>query len=167
MQHTAAFMSQKQDWTTPQAFFDYWNRIYRFTLDAAASHDNAKCDRYFTEADDALTKDWDGVVWLNPPYGPGIGKWVRKAYQESQKVATVVMLIPARTETRWWHDYVMKADHIALVRRRMRFGGATINAPFPSCVVIFNSPKSFTTQFSTMNRILDAHNHGTENKNEQ
>lgn len=155
MKHVAAFMSEKQDWATPQAFFDYWNETYQFTLDAAASHDNAKCDRYFTEDDDALTKDWDGVVWCNPPYGHGIGKWVRKGYEESQKGATVVMLIPARTETQWWHSYVMKADHIVLIRGRMRFGDSTINAPFPSCVVIFNSPKSIITQFSTMDRILD------------
>jgi len=155
MKHSAAFMSEKQDWATPQAFFDYWDNQIGFTLDAAASHDNAKCDRYFTEEDDALTRDWDGVVWVNPPYGHGIGKWVKKGYEESQKGSLVVMLIPARTETQWWHSYVMRAAEIILIRGRMRFGDSTINAPFPSCLVIFEPHYSGDPQFSTMDRILD------------
>lgn len=156
MQHAAAFMSQKQDWTTPKPFFDYWNRNYRFTLDAAAEPHNALCDRYFTPEDDALSKDWENeTVWLNPPYGPGIGKWVKKAYEESQKGAEVVMLIPARTETSWWHEYVMQAREIVLIRGRMRFGGSQVNAPFPSCVVIFDPWHKSDPIFSTMDRILD------------
>lgn len=98
MQHNAAFLSQRQDWETPHAFFSHLDDCYGFTFDAAASHDNAKCSRYFTEEDDALTQPWDGVVWLNPPYGPGIGKWVRKGYEEAQKGAIVVMLLPVRMD---------------------------------------------------------------------
>jgi phage N-6-adenine-methyltransferase len=155
MNHVAAFMSRKQDWTTPRPFFDYWNTRYNFTLDAAAEPHNALCDRYYTTEDDALTQDWEGTVWVNPPYSAGIGKWVGKAYEEARKGATVIMLIPARTETRWWHTYVMQAAEVVLIKGRMRFGGSPINAPFPSCVVIFNPWHRGEPTFSTMDRILD------------
>lgn len=155
MKHTAAFMSEKQDWTTPRPFFDHWNDRYSFTLDAAAEPHNALCDRYFTPEDDALSQDWTGSVWVNPPYTAGIGKWVRKGFEEAQKGATVVMLIPARTETRWWHDYVMRSAEIWLIKGRMRFGGSPINAPFPSCVVVFHRVRAAQPEFHTMDRILD------------
>lgn len=137
MQHTAAFSSERHDWETPQDFFDAWNREYNFTLDAAASPDNAKVDSYFTKEDDALSQDWPGVVWCNPPYGRKIGTWVEKAYRESLKGATVVMLIPARTETRWWHRYVKNARWIYFMKGRLKFSGSGSNAPFPSAVVVF------------------------------
>jgi len=358
MKHAAAFLSQKQDWTTPQAFFDHWDDKYGFELDAAASFENRKCDRYFDEDDDALAQRWaheicqvhgiiypiarglrhepdqdmhemrdgeacnDGVlcgeegqvqpvgshvlvsglpqgegkaeaggkaigpyrkaeapggkaslcperkgpgveaahqrdgqspapttptqrqmglddrglggnktsvgtqvrvlrndnqgapsgplhsprtsrvhghasgehhpgmsdlqpqegppspeglpqtgrlcphcgmaltarpavVFCNPPYSHGIGTWVRKGYEEAERGATVVMLIPARTETAWWHDYVMHAAEIWLIRGRMRFGGHTINAPFPSCVVVFHRIRAASPEIHTMDRILD------------
>ena len=84
-----------------------------------------------------LLEDWVGRCWMNPPYGRGIGKWVQKAYEESLKGTLVVCLLPSRTDTKWWHDYVMKAKEICFIKGRLKFGGAKNSAPFPSCVVIF------------------------------
>lgn len=103
------FSSNRDDWETPQALFDALDAEFGFTLDPCASAANAKCGQYYTEQDDGLRQPWGGVVFVNPPYGRVIGKWVRKAYHEAQNGATVVMLIPSRTDTHYWHDYVMKA----------------------------------------------------------
>lgn len=134
------FSSKSNEWATPQSFFDRLNEMYGpFTLDAAASDDNYKVDTYLTVGDDALAVDWSGnTVFLNPPYGRGLKDWIRKSYEEGQKDnTTVVMLIPARTDTKYWHDYVMKADEIRFVRGRIKFGDETNSAPFPSAVVVF------------------------------
>ena len=134
------FSSKSNEWATPQSFFDKLNEMYGpFTLDAAASDKNYKVDTYLTVDDDALSADWSGnTVFLNPPYGRGLKEWIRKSYQEGQKQdTTVVMLIPARTDTKYWHDYVMKADEIRFVRGRIKFGDETNSAPFPSAVVVF------------------------------
>ena len=114
------------------------NTLYHFTLDAAATTENAKCQRFFTKEDDALAQDWGGeIVWCNPPYGRSIRKWVKKAYEESRKPGTkVVMLLPARTDTAWFHDYAKKGN-VVFIRGRLRFGGAQSNAPFPSILVVF------------------------------
>jgi site-specific DNA-methyltransferase (adenine-specific) len=130
------FSSATDDWATPQNLFDQLNSKYGFTLDAAASHTNRKVEQYFTKEDDALAKDWPGVVWLNPPYGREIGKFMAKAYKESQKGSTVVCLVPARTDTAWWHDYAMKGE-IEFLRGRLKFGNAKNAAPFPSAIVVF------------------------------
>ncbi len=130
------FSSATDLWATPQEFFDRLNAVHGFTLDACANPDNAKCDRYFTKEQDGLTQSWDGVVWMNPPYGREIGHWMRKAYEASQQGATVVYLVPARTDTRWWHDYAIKGS-IEFIRGRLKFGGHKTNAPFPSAVVVF------------------------------
>ena len=129
--------SNNGEWETPQAFFDRLDAEFGFNLDAAASPENAKCDVYCTKEDDTFDFCWSGTVWLNPPYGREIIRFVEKAYIESVTGATVVVLVPARTDTRWWHDYVMKADEIRLVRGRLRFVGALSSAPFPSAVAIF------------------------------
>ena len=133
------FSSDRPDWATPQAFFDLVDAEFRFTLDAAAEPHNAKCERYYSEADCGLLNEWTGVVWCNPPYGRGIDEWIRKGYESAQAGATVVMLIPARTDTAYWHDYVMRAAEIRLVRGRLVFGTgeARANAPFPSALVVF------------------------------
>lgn len=123
------------EWETPQDFFEALDEEFRFNLDAAASADNAKCLRYYDA--DGLGLPWKSVVWCNPPYGTQIGKWVEKGYHEARRGATVVMLIPARTETAYWHDYVMHAAEIRFVRGRLRFSGYKVNAPFPSAVVVF------------------------------
>lgn len=139
MKHTSAFSSQTHTWQTPPDLFDALNREFRFTLDAAASEENALAPTYFTEEDDALSKTWTGTVFCNPPYGPGIGKWVKKCYEEAAKGVIVVALIPARTDTDWWHRYVMWASEVRLIRGRLRFSGSPINAPFPSCIVVFGA----------------------------
>tara|TARA_Y100000296_G_scaffold52720_1_gene60325 strand:+ start:1356 stop:1889 length:534 start_codon:yes stop_codon:yes gene_type:complete len=135
------FSSASAEWDTPQAFFDKLDKQFQFTLDPCATPASAKCDKYFTEEDDGLAQDWRGhTVFVNPPYGRGIGAWLKKGYQESkQHNTTVVMLVPARTDTKWWHDYVMKAKEVHLVRGRLKFGGSENAAPFPSAVVVFHS----------------------------
>ena len=131
------FSSKKMDWETPQAFFDELNLEFSFTLDACATPENAKCKSFFTIYDDALKQDWFGNVWMNPPYGRSIGKWIRKAYLEVQvgNADLVVCLIPARTDTAYWHDYCMKGE-IRFIRGRLCFSNAG-RAPFPSAIVIF------------------------------
>jgi phage N-6-adenine-methyltransferase len=130
------FSSTTDMWSTPQAFFDKLNDVHNFTLDACATHENAKCADYFTEADCGLKKKWVGTVWMNPPYGRTIGLWMCKAYESSLGGAKVVCLVPARTDTAWWHDYAMKGE-IEFIRGRLKFGNAKNSAPFPSAIVIF------------------------------
>jgi phage N-6-adenine-methyltransferase len=132
------YSSNKDDWETPD---DLWQELYRefwFGLDACASNDNYKCWEYFTIEDDALKQDWSrwNSVFMNPPYGKQIGKFVKKAYEESLKGCTVVCLLPARTDTAWFHDYCKKGE-IRFIRGRIRFSNAKWNAPFPSMIVIF------------------------------
>ena len=113
--------------------------MWHFTLDAAASDENAKCARYFTAADDGLVKSWAGErVWLNPPYGRALPAWIAKAYRESLRGALVVMPIPARTDTAAWHDYIFPhASEVIFLRGRLKFGGSDASAPFPSVIVRF------------------------------
>ena len=119
------FSSKSNEWYTPQYLFDELNEKYQFTLDPCASHENAKCDKYFTIEDDGLTKDWSkDIVFMNPPYGRNIKHWIKKAYEESVKGATVVCLIPARTDTTYWHDYIFNnAYNIKFLKGRIKFGG--------------------------------------------
>ena len=130
------FSSATDDWATPQTFFDEQNAKYNFTLDACASDSNHKVANYYTVEDNALIQDWTGVVWLNPPYGREIGKFMAKAYAESLKGAKVVCLVPARTDTAWWHDYAAKGE-VTFIRGRLKFGNAKNSAPFPSALVVF------------------------------
>lgn len=130
------FSSKTDLWSTPQEFFDQLNAEFGFTLDACATPDNAKCTKYFTREDDGLAQIWEGIVWMNPPYGRGIEPWVRKAYESAQAGALVVCLVPSRTDTKWWHEYCMKGE-VRFVKGRLKFGGAKENAPFPSAVVVF------------------------------
>jgi phage N-6-adenine-methyltransferase len=114
------------------------NDEFHFSLDVCATEETAKCRRYFTKEDDALSMEWSGVCWMNPPYGRKIGVWLKKAYESTiSNDATVVCLIPARTDTAWWHDYVMKANEIRFIRGRLKFGDAKNSAPFPSAIVVF------------------------------
>jgi len=130
------FSSETDLWATPQDFFDKQNAIYNFTLDVCATDDNAKCKKYFTKNDDGLNKEWHGVCWMNPPYGREIKQWMHKAYNESLKGVTIVCLVPARTDTVWWHEYAMKGN-IEFIRGRLKFGNAKNSAPFPSALVVF------------------------------
>jgi site-specific DNA-methyltransferase (adenine-specific) len=132
------FSSATDEWATPQAFFDELDAEFHFTLDVCATSENAKCPRYFTRSEDGLAQPWGQErCWMNPPYGRAIGAWMRKAYEASNLGALVVCLIPARTDTAWWHDYAAKAPERRFVRGRLRFGDANHSAPFPSVVVIF------------------------------
>lgn len=139
MMNKALFSSNRQDWETPPDFFKKYDDVFRFTLDACATPQNAKCGKYYTKDDDGLTKDWkDHRVWCNPPYGREIARWVKKAHDEAEKSnTTVVMLLPARTDTAWFHDYILGQAAIEFVRGRIKFVGASSAAPFPSMVVIF------------------------------
>lgn len=132
------YSSQTDKWATPQDFFDELNSKYHFTLDVCATEADAKCERYYSPEEDGLAQEWEGVCWMNPPYGRNItGKWVKKAVEESRKGCTVVSLLPARTDNAWWHDYVMPYGEITFIRGRLKFGGSKDNAPFPSAVVVF------------------------------
>lgn len=125
------------EWSTPQYFFDQMNAMYGFDLDAAATKENAKCKEYFTMEDDGLAQSWAGHrVWCNPPYGRDVGKWVKKGYEESEH-ALVVMLLPASTDTSWFHEYCLKGK-IMFLRGRLRFGESKHNATFSSMVVVFD-----------------------------
>ena len=133
------YSSKTNEWSTPQAFFDELNKEFNFTLDPCATSENAKCTKYFTVEDDGLKQDWSkDTVFMNPPYGREIKYWVQKAYEESLKGATVVCLIPARTDTAYWHDYIFgKADDIRFLRGRLKFGDSKNPAPFPSAIIIY------------------------------
>lgn len=134
------FSSKSTEWATPQHFFDQLEEQFgKFTLDPCANESNYKVKNRFTEKDNGLEKDWSGNnVFMNPPYGRGIKHWIKKAYEEAQKDdTTVIALIPARTDTRYWHDYVMKAQSIFFVKGRLKFGNGDNSAPFPSAVVVF------------------------------
>ena len=131
------FMSNRLDWGTPNEIFEPLDKEFGFTLDPCATPENAKCEKFYTPDDDGLSRSWaDEVVFMNPPYGREIGKWIKKAYEESCQ-SVVVCLIPSRTDTAWWHDYCMKADEIRFLRGRVRFVGGSSSAPFPSAIVVF------------------------------
>jgi phage N-6-adenine-methyltransferase len=149
------FASDRHDWETPGDLFGALDREFRFSLDAAASVTNAKVARYYTAEDNGLAQPWLGTVWCNPPYGRAIGGFVRKGWESAQEGATVVMLVPARTDTAWWHDFVMEADEVRLLRGRLRFVGAPHCAPFPSAIVVFRPDEgrhNRRVRFSTMER---------------
>jgi phage N-6-adenine-methyltransferase len=131
------FSSERMDWATPQEVFEPLNEEFGFTVDVCATQSNAKVSKYFDPDTDGLSRDWSGeVCWMNPPYGREISKWMRKAYEESRNGATVVCLVPARTDTAWWHEYAMKGE-IRFMRGRVKFEGAQHSAPFPSAIVVF------------------------------
>lgn len=128
--------SSKTDlWETPQDLFNRYDDQYHFDIDLCALPENAKCTRYFTPQDDALIQEWSGVCWCNPPYGRQLAKWVAKAATSN---ATVVMLLPARTDTRWFHEYCLPHGKVEFIRGRVHFGGSVNPAPFASMVVVFN-----------------------------
>ena len=133
------FSSKTELWATPMDFFQKWSdSIGGFDLDVCANQENAKCQKFFSKEDDGLSQDWNGKCWMNPPYGKEIGYWMKKAYESSQRGATVVCLVPSRTDTKWWHDYAMKGK-ITFIKGRLKFGNSKNSAPFPSAVVVFES----------------------------
>ena len=133
MRDSVHFSSKTDLWSTPQDLYDDLNKEFRFNLDPCSNGINAKCDKYYTENDDGLSQEWSGNVFMNPPYGREIGKWMKKACESK---CLVVCLVPSRTDTKWWHDYAMKGD-IRFIKGRLKFGNSKNNAPFPSAIVIF------------------------------
>ena len=130
------FSSESVEWSTPDDFFKKLDQEFNFTLDPCATVQNKKCKKFFTKEEDGLKQDWSKeIVFMNPPYGRVIKYWIKKAYEESLKGAVVVCLIPARTDTSYWHDYCMKGT-IRFIRGRLKFNNKN-SAPFPSAVVIF------------------------------
>ena len=140
---TKKFESAKQEWETPDSLFRMLNTRYHFNFDLAADKGNAKCKRYYSSIDDALSKTWIGSCWLNPPYGGAssnrLAKWVEKAYTESlSNGCNIAMLIPARTNTGWWHRYCMHSKEILFIEGRPKFGGAKYGLPQPLVIVYFS-----------------------------
>ena len=137
--------SKTDDWATPQHLFDQLDRQFHFTLDPCASPENAKCKLFFTEKENGLAQSWVGhTVFMNPPYGREIKDWVKKAWLSGVKEnTTVVCLLPARTDTKWFHKYCIQGE-VWFLKGRLKFGGSENSAPFPSMVVIF--PQDWQSQ---------------------
>ena len=134
MNNDVLFSSSTDLWETPQSFFDVLNDEFHFDIDVCALPENAKCSKFYSPEDNGLSKNWGGTCWCNPPYGRKIGEWVKKA---SKSNATVVMLLPARTDTKWFHEYIYGKAEIRFIKGRIKFGNSKNSAPFPSMVVVF------------------------------
>jgi site-specific DNA-methyltransferase (adenine-specific) len=139
MINTGLLTSASDNWATPNKLFNDLNKEFNFTLDPCADSTNKKCSKYFTISDNGLEQDWGtNIVFMNPPYGRQIKNWMKKAYESSTKGATVVCLVPSRTDTKWWHDYAINGE-IRFIKGRLKFGNAIHNAPFPSAIIIFKN----------------------------
>ena len=148
MNNDVMFSSNTCEWATPQDLFDKLNSEFCFTLDPCADHSNHKCAKYYTVEQDGLKQDWSGeTVFCNPPYGKEIYNWVKKCFCEVYAGACpcAVMLIPARTDTRWFHEYIYHKAEVRFIRGRLKFGGSNNSAPFPSMLVIFRISKGGKT----------------------
>lgn len=131
------FTSNSNEWATPKALYDELNKEFHFTLDPCATPENAKCKKFYTEAENGLLQDWSNeIVFCNPPYGRAIKDWIEKASKEAEKGATVVMLIPARTDTSYFHKYIYKRHEIRFIAGRLHFNESKQSAPFPSMIVV-------------------------------
>lgn len=135
----ALFSGNTDVWATPQDFFDRMNEEFHFDLDVCALPENAKCGRYYTPEEDGLIQPWDGVCWCNPPYGRDVADWLDRAERAASEGNTVVMLLPARTDTKWFHEYIYNKDQVEIrfLKGRLKFGGSRNGAPFPSMVAVF------------------------------
>ena len=138
------FSSNTPEWATPQYVYDELNAEFNFTLDPCCTSETAKCNKYFTVKDNGLWRSWGGeIVFMNPPYGKEISKWMRKAYKEYKRGTTVVCLVPARTDTKWWHDCSMKVwpHGVRLLKGRIKFidqrGNCSGSPTFPSAIIVF------------------------------
>lgn len=148
MMHKVVYSSKNMEWTTPDWLFERLDKEFHFSLDPACTKKSAKCKKFYTQKEDGLNQNWDKErVFLNPPYGREISKWVLKAYEESKKGAIVVCLIPSRTDTSYWHDYIFSyATEIRFIRGRVGFGKTKI-CPFPSAIVVFKKHKKQKISF--------------------
>ncbi len=134
------FSSEKVEWGTPQNLFDSLNYKHKFNLDVCASSENAKCTTYFTPEQDGLKQPWYGTCWMNPPYGKEISTWLKKAHNESQKGVIIVALLPVRTDTKWFHNWIYNKPGVSIefLSKRLKFQGSNNMAPFPNMIVIFD-----------------------------
>lgn len=147
--------SKTDDWSTPAGFFEALNRTFQFQTDVCATASNAKCQRYFTPEQNGLAQEWSGVCWMNPPYGRGIEDWVRKASLSARRnKATVVCLLPARTDTQWWQTFCKDAE-VYFVPGRLKFNGGKGRAPFPSAVVVFRPQVAWAFQYQDMRDLCE------------
>ena len=145
MNYAVLYSSTSEEWPTPQPLFAKLNRRYGFTLDPCATPENAKCPLYFTKEQDGLRQDWGTHrVFVNPPYGTRIGAWAHKCFEASQAGALVALLVPARTDTRWFHNWVQGKAEVTFVRGRLRFGSSGNSAPFPSMLAIYSPNRPAT-----------------------
>ena len=162
MVNEGLFTSNNHEWETPDHIFQDMDDIYHFTLDVCATDDNALCDRYYTIAEDGLKGDWDKVNWCNPPYGRELPKWIEKAYKETLKGNATVVLMPARTDTKYFHEYIWDQainswrpwiETVYMIKGRLKFSGADNSAPFPSMLVVFSGSWRFPED--GINSIID------------
>ena len=146
MKTETLFSSRSIEWETPQYLFDELNKEFHFTLDPCCTHENAKCEKHYTKEDDGLSKDWTGErVYCNPPYGKEVKPWVQKCLDHSLRGGLAVMLIPARTDTKVFHDYIYHKAEIRFIRGRLKYGrngNFQESSPFPSMIVIYRPQKS-------------------------
>ena len=143
--------SKSENWETPPHFFQALDAEFHFDLDVCALPENAKCSRYYTPEDDGLSQTWNGICWCNPPYGRSISAWVKKA---AESETTVVMLLPARTDTKWFHEYIYGKAEVRFIKGRLKFGGSKNNAPFPSMVVIFRGGSAITKEAACLEKSI-------------
>ena len=137
MVNKGLFTSDSGEWETPKWLFDKWNKKYEFLVDVCATRNNRKCNFYYNKAMNGLTQDWSKSNWMNPPYGRNIIDWVEKAHEEAIKGNLTIALLPARTDTKWFHDYIYNKYEIEFLKGRLKFSGSKNSAPFPSMIVIF------------------------------
>ena len=144
------FSHSSDEWETPQWLFDQLDQEYNFTLDVAATPDNAKCSKFYTKKDEGLFCNWSGEnVFSNPPYSQ-IYSWMKKASEERWRAESIVMLLPSRTDTKWFHEFAFMASKIVFIKGRLKFGGSKNSAPFPSMLIIFSRKLLFQTKIETM-----------------
>jgi len=130
--------AKTNEWETPQTLFDELNNEFHFTVDVCATKENAKVSNYYTKEQDGLSQDWTGeTVWCNPPYGRQMQKWIHKCYEHFVNGGSAVMLIPSRTDTKAFHDYIYGKAEIRFIKGRLKFGNSKENAPFSSMIVVF------------------------------
>jgi phage N-6-adenine-methyltransferase len=141
--HPALFSSKTDDHATPRDLAARYIEEFGIETDVCASAENAVVSRFYSREQNGLLQQWTGVCWMNPPYGREISHWIEKASNAALAGATVVCLLPARTDTRWWHEFVQpvldgtRCGEVRFIKGRLKFGDATNCAPFPSVVVVF------------------------------
>ena len=131
---------------TPPDLFAVLHQEFGFVTDVCALPHNTKCERFFSPEVNGLAQEWTGVCFMNPPYGREMGVWIKKGLDSARRGATVVCVIPSRTDAMWWHEYVMRASEVRFLRGRETFGGSENPAPFPTAIIVFR-PDDETARF--------------------